>query len=46
MLKFIEEWYALFLEQVNLFKNMMKRCEGNLESDAAVPIEMILFALC
>lgn len=43
ILKFIEKWHAFFMEQVNLFKNMVKKCEGNLGSDAAVLIEIILF---
>lgn len=29
----------------NLFKNMVKICEGNLESVATIPIEIILFGL-
>lgn len=46
ILKFLEEWHALFMEQVNLFKNMVEICEGNLESDTVVLTEIIFFALC
>lgn len=46
ILKFLEEWHALFMEQVNLFKNMVEIWEGNLESDTVVLTEIIFFALC
>lgn len=36
ILEFIEEWHVVFMEQVNLFKNMVKSCEEILESDTGV----------